>query len=227
MVNIGKIPIIICIIVLLSGRVKSHSYCGSCYDGTSSCCNSCDDVKTAYKMRDWFFLPSLFSQCTGFSSPPSKAPTSKISGGYLVAQKYVNNWCEKGTCCLGDNKAEVASISFNHCHKLHSLPFWTIPFQADSLSFEFPYVMYSNFSNYTIAGSDENFTFTVTSFSDHNCQNQTYTELLNISGSQCLKRIRVESGTIVLLTILLYCTFNITCTIPVIVLVLPHSVLYK
>lgn len=37
---------------------KAEGYCGSCYGGTeppSGCCNTCEEVRTAYVTRGWSF----------------------------------------------------------------------------------------------------------------------------------------------------------------------------
>ena len=43
--------------------------CGSCYGADtpidSKCCNTCDDVKKAYKEKGWTFQPELIQQCEG------------------------------------------------------------------------------------------------------------------------------------------------------------------
>jgi len=52
--------------------------CGSCYGADtpidSKCCNTCDDVKKAYKEKGWTFQPELIQQCEAECPPP-------VSGG--------------------------------------------------------------------------------------------------------------------------------------------------
>eukprot|EP00762_Andalucia_godoyi_P003319 ANDGO_06519.mRNA.1 putative endoplasmic reticulum-Golgi intermediate compartment protein 3 len=40
---------------------RPEGYCGSCFGAeseTMACCNTCDDVKTAYRAKGWAFIPS-------------------------------------------------------------------------------------------------------------------------------------------------------------------------
>ena len=54
-------------------KTNSPGYCGSCYGATkpaSGCCNTCDDVRTAYRIHGWTIEdPDTFEQCKeeGFS----------------------------------------------------------------------------------------------------------------------------------------------------------------
>ena len=38
--------------------------CGSCYGASSGCCNTCSDVRNAYRANKWNFNSSLVYQCT-------------------------------------------------------------------------------------------------------------------------------------------------------------------
>lgn len=52
-------------------EVKQKGYCGSCYGGLepeSGCCNTCDEVRTAYVNRGWSFSnPDAIEQVSAFS----------------------------------------------------------------------------------------------------------------------------------------------------------------
>lgn len=52
-------------------QTKDPNYCGSCYGGMEpegGCCNTCDDVRTAYVNRGWSFSnPDAIDQVSPFS----------------------------------------------------------------------------------------------------------------------------------------------------------------
>ncbi len=53
---------------------KDPNYCGSCYGGTepaSGCCNTCEEVRTAYVNRGWSFSnPDAIEQVRPFVFAP-------------------------------------------------------------------------------------------------------------------------------------------------------------
>ena len=50
---------------LISYPLYSASDCGSCYGAESGCCNTCEDVRAAYKEKNWSFNEASITQCKG------------------------------------------------------------------------------------------------------------------------------------------------------------------
>ena len=49
---------------LLFYLLYSASECGGCYGAMSGCCNTCEDVRAAYKAKNWAFNAGLISKCS-------------------------------------------------------------------------------------------------------------------------------------------------------------------
>lgn len=55
--------------------------CGSCYGAEASnikCCNTCDDVRVAYRQKNWHFSPYGVEQCKGELAEASKNSQASI-----------------------------------------------------------------------------------------------------------------------------------------------------
>ena len=68
--------------------------CGNCNGASSGCCNTCYDVKVAYQLKNWAFIPSLIEQC---ASKPKKSSIRRIFG---VEDEFFGLMCICAVCII-------------------------------------------------------------------------------------------------------------------------------
>ncbi|XP_001948436.1 endoplasmic reticulum-Golgi intermediate compartment protein 3 [Acyrthosiphon pisum] len=106
---------------------NTEDICGSCYGAESStipCCNTCDDVKRAYKMKNWDFRPSSIEQCKNQSSQNEMYDKAFKEGCQLYGTLLVNR--VSGSFHI----APGMSFSFNHMHVHDVHPFSSSSFNT-------------------------------------------------------------------------------------------------
>ncbi|XP_050438200.1 endoplasmic reticulum-Golgi intermediate compartment protein 3 [Adelges cooleyi] len=91
--------------------------CGSCYGAESSsilCCNTCDDVRRAYKLKSWDFNPSVIEQCKNQNSNSSSENAFK-EGCQIFGTLQVNRVGGSFHIAPGTS----FSINNMHVHDVH------------------------------------------------------------------------------------------------------------
>ncbi|XP_006654573.1 endoplasmic reticulum-Golgi intermediate compartment protein 3-like [Oryza brachyantha] len=120
------------------GRLsKGEEYCGTCYGAEESdeqCCNSCDEVREAYKKKGWALTnPDLIDQCTR-EDFVERVKTQQGEGcnvhGFLDVSKVAGNFHfapGKGFYQSNINVPELSVLEqgFNITHKINKLSFGT------------------------------------------------------------------------------------------------------
>jgi len=101
--------------------------CGSCYGAESinfPCCNTCDDVKRAYKIKNWDFQPFTIDQCKNQSSQNEMNDKAFKEGCQMYGSLLVNR--VSGSFHI----APGMSFSFNHMHVHDVHPFSSSSFNT-------------------------------------------------------------------------------------------------
>lgn len=120
------------------GRLsKGEEYCGTCYGAEESdeqCCNSCEEVREAYKKKGWALTnPDLIDQCTR-EDFVERVKTQQGEGcnvhGFLDVSKVAGNLHfapGKGFYESNINVPELSALEhgFNITHKINKLSFGT------------------------------------------------------------------------------------------------------
>jgi|Transcript_72870 hypothetical protein len=115
-------------------HVTPHLRCGSCFSShvdEDDCCNSCDDVKQAYKNRGWSYPTDfIFEQCEEESY--NAEPPQKGEGCHVTAQLHVRKVASTIHLGVGryfnfdrlksDNHKEFVR-HLNFSHRIHHLSF--------------------------------------------------------------------------------------------------------
>ena len=70
--------------------------CGSCYGARDGCCNTCGDVRDAYRQKNWAFHPASFDQCKGVQEALARDGAAFKEGcqlyGHLEARDLTPQW---------------------------------------------------------------------------------------------------------------------------------------
>jgi len=116
--------------------VADEKYCGSCYGSKEGCCNTCEEVKEAYRLKGWGFTsPSKIEQCVreGFED---KLKAQKNEGcrvhGFISVNKVAGNFHIAPGKSFQQNQQHVHDMevyklgsSFNLSHHINRLSFGT------------------------------------------------------------------------------------------------------
>ncbi|KAM0952896.1 putative endoplasmic reticulum vesicle transporter [Dioscorea sansibarensis] len=119
------------------GRLEQNeTYCGSCYGAETSdeqCCNSCEDVREAYRKKGWGLSnPDLVDQCKreGFLQRIKDEEGEGCNVyGFLEVNKVAGNFHFAPGKSFQQSNVHVHDLlpfqkdSFNISHKIHSLAF--------------------------------------------------------------------------------------------------------
>src|SRR3989338_5893317 len=117
--------------------VRPADYCGSCYGAEAvpaQCCNSCDDVREAYRLKGWAFgKGDAYEQCVseGFED---RLEAVKDEGcriyGSLNVNKLAGNFhlapgqsFQQSHMHVHDLQPFPPGVQWNFAHKIHSLSF--------------------------------------------------------------------------------------------------------
>eukprot|EP00002_Diphylleia_rotans_P005152 TRINITY_DN1426_c0_g1_i1.p1 TRINITY_DN1426_c0_g1~~TRINITY_DN1426_c0_g1_i1.p1 ORF type:complete len:373 (+),score=80.16 TRINITY_DN1426_c0_g1_i1:46-1164(+) len=122
--------------VQVSKNVTDPNYCGSCYGAepdAESCCNTCADVRNAYRKKGWAFVNSqLMEQCVAENfvrSLESQAgegcnifgqlEVSKVTGNFHIApgRSFVSNGAHI------HDLAEIRNLKLDLTHEIRKLSF--------------------------------------------------------------------------------------------------------
>nr|CAB3464873.1 unnamed protein product [Digitaria exilis] len=120
------------------GRLdKGEQYCGTCYGAEESdeqCCNSCEEVREAYKKKGWALTnPDLIDQCTR-EDFVERVKTQQGEGcnvhGFLDVSKVAGNFHFAPGKGFYESNIDVPELSvleggFNITHKINKLSFGT------------------------------------------------------------------------------------------------------
>ena len=113
---------------------EDQNYCGSCYGALpeEACCNSCEDVRNAYKGKGWNFNPAVLQQCIDEGKQELIAAKSgegcnifgtlevnKVSGNIHFAPGHSY---QEGNAHVHD-LTPFHDLNFNTSHKIHHLAF--------------------------------------------------------------------------------------------------------
>ncbi len=105
-------------------------YCGNCFGAAPAgrCCNTCEEVRDAYKRKGWQFNPKGVEQCEreGFAGDVSRqleAHEGCNVYGHLDVPKVAGNVHFAPGQGLGGQHAAMAPGAFNISHVVHSLSF--------------------------------------------------------------------------------------------------------
>ena len=89
-----------------SSQVGANTTCGSCYGAETAekkCCNTCDEVRDAYRVKTWKFDPRGIEQCRdGLSSELEERALKEGCQiyGYLEVNRYSSILCFKTSLLL-------------------------------------------------------------------------------------------------------------------------------
>jgi len=120
------------------GRLdKGEQYCGTCYGAEESdeqCCNSCEEVREAYKKKGWALTnPDLIDQCAR-EDFIDRVKTQQDEGcnvlGFLDVSKVAGNFHFAPGKGFYESNIDVPELSlleggFNISHKINKLSFGT------------------------------------------------------------------------------------------------------
>ncbi|AQK86878.1 Endoplasmic reticulum vesicle transporter protein [Zea mays] len=120
------------------GRLdKGEQYCGTCYGAEESdeqCCNSCEEVREAYKKKGWALTnPDLIDQCAR-EDFVERVKTQQDEGcnvhGFLDVSKVAGNFHFAPGKGFYESNIDVPELSlleggFNITHKINKLSFGT------------------------------------------------------------------------------------------------------
>jgi len=115
---------------------KKKNYCGSCYgaeDDKSQCCNTCEDVKAAYRKKAWKFeysdsIEQCYSEIMERRLKYAKHEGCRLSGNFLV-NKVAGNFHFAPGRALQTSQSIVHDFMeyevehFNTSHIIHNLGF--------------------------------------------------------------------------------------------------------
>mmetsp|Transcript_8349 Transcript_8349/g.11915 ORF Transcript_8349/g.11915 Transcript_8349/m.11915 type:complete len:399 (+) Transcript_8349:29-1225(+) len=118
-------------------KIKGENYCGSCYGAQldkTSCCNTCNDVKSAYKLKGWAFeqVQKIAEQCIfeGKTEPKrmSKGEGCQIAGHMSFKRVNGNFHIAMGEGVERDGQhihtfIPEDTVNFNASHIIHELRF--------------------------------------------------------------------------------------------------------
>jgi len=117
-------------------RVKDPKYCGSCYGAsrdTTQCCNTCDDVREAYRKVGWAFNPSeeieqCFEEILDRKIKYAKQEGCNLHGFFLVNKVAGNFHFAPGKSFVRAHQhmhdyTNFEVEHFNTSHIIHSLGF--------------------------------------------------------------------------------------------------------
>lgn len=113
---------------------KQMNYCGSCYSALPerTCCNTCDDVRSAYRLKGWTFNPKAIQQCIDEGKEELRAAKSGEGCnifGTLEVNKVAGNIHFAPGHSYREGSAHVHDLTpfndlkFNTSHKIHHLSF--------------------------------------------------------------------------------------------------------
>ncbi|TPX32166.1 hypothetical protein SmJEL517_g04673 [Synchytrium microbalum] len=122
---------------LNSSTTDVNGYCGSCYNGVppeSGCCNTCDEVRSAYLAKGWSFTsPDDIEQCIseGWSQKMKDQENEGCNiNGHIEVNKVAGNFhfapgrsFQQSNMHVHDMGGILAGKTYDFTHQIHTLAF--------------------------------------------------------------------------------------------------------
>lgn len=121
---------------MIEKKVKDPNYCGSCYGAEmtkNQCCNTCDQVREAYRKKGWLFQPTddieqCFQENLERKRKYAKAEGCNMHGFFLVNKVAGNFHFAPGRSFVTGHShshdyTQFEVDHFNTSHMIHSLGF--------------------------------------------------------------------------------------------------------